>query len=139
MTTAVADNMTFLDSNIILYALGADEHKRKIARELLLAYPYISTQVINECSHVLCRKQGCSPKETGEHLSAIIMLVNVVDVSLAESRTAWLLAERYGYSHYDSLILATALMIGCDTLYTEDMQHGQVINQQLTLLNPFKV
>lgn len=63
----------------------------------------------------------------------------MVDVSLTETRTAWLLAERYGYSHYDSLILATALMIGCDTLYTEDMQHGQVINQQLTLLNPFKV
>lgn len=56
MTTAAANNMIFLDSNIILYALGADEAKRKIARELLLVYPYISTQVINECSHVLRRK-----------------------------------------------------------------------------------
>jgi predicted nucleic acid-binding protein len=130
--------MIFLDSNIVLYALGEETEKRKIARDLLISYPYISTQVINECSHVLRRKQHCSPKQTAEHLSAIITLVNVVDVSLAETRTAWALAERYGYSHFDSLILATALMIGCDTLYTEDMQDGQIINQQLTLNNPFK-
>lgn len=130
--------MIFLDSNIVLYALGEDVAKRKIARELLISEPYISTQVINECSHVLRRKQGCSPKETAAHLCAIITLVNVVDVSLAETHAAWALAERYGYSHFDSLILATALMIGCDMLYTEDMQDGQIINQQLTLRNPFK-
>jgi predicted nucleic acid-binding protein len=130
--------MIFLDSNIVLYALGEEATKRKIARDLLISDPYISTQVINECSHVLRRKQGCSPKETATHLYAIITLVNVVDVSLAETHAAWALAERYGYSHFDSLILATALMIGCDTLYTEDMQDGQLINQQLTLMNPFK-
>jgi predicted nucleic acid-binding protein len=47
-------------------------------------------------------------------------------------------AERYGFSHYDSLIVATALEAGCSTLYSEDMQHGQLIDNRLTIINPFR-
>ena len=47
------------------------------------------------------------------------------------------IAARYGFSWYDSLIVATALEAGCDTLYTEDLQHGQVIDNRLTVTNPF--
>jgi predicted nucleic acid-binding protein len=61
----------------------------------------------------------------------------LVDVGLHEIRAAWILAARYGFSHYDSLILAAALSAGCTTLYTEDMQHGQVIDERLTLIDPF--
>ncbi|MCY7350108.1 MAG: hypothetical protein LH606_05515 [Cytophagaceae bacterium] len=45
---------------------------------------------------------------------------------------------RYGYQFYDSLIIATALQVGCTVLYSEDMQDGQVIDLRLTILNPFK-
>ena len=45
---------------------------------------------------------------------------------------------RYGFSHYDSLIIAAALEAGCATLYSEDLQHGQIIDQSLTIINPFK-
>jgi predicted nucleic acid-binding protein len=45
--------------------------------------------------------------------------------------------QRYRFAWYDSLIIAAALAAGCYILYTEDMQHGQVINGKLTLLNPF--
>ena len=45
-------------------------------------------------------------------------------------------AERYGFSHYDSLIVAAALESGCSILYSEDLQHGQVIDQRLTVINP---
>ncbi len=105
---------------------------------MALPAPYLSTQVINECSHVLRRKVKRSPAEVRQDLSAVITLVNLVDVSLNEIYTAWRLSERYGYSHYDSLILATALMSGCSILYSEDMQHQQVIDNQLTIINPFK-
>ena len=47
-------------------------------------------------------------------------------------------AARYGFSHYDSLIIAAALESGCSTLYSEDLRHGQVIDQHLTIINPFK-
>lgn len=52
-------------------------------------------------------------------------------------RRALTITERYGFSIYDSLIVATALEAGCSTLYSEDMHHGQVIEERLTLVNPF--
>jgi predicted nucleic acid-binding protein len=46
-------------------------------------------------------------------------------------------AERYGFSLYDSVIVASALLAGCKTLYSEDLQHRQVIDKKLTVINPF--
>jgi predicted nucleic acid-binding protein len=46
-------------------------------------------------------------------------------------------AERYGYAVYDAMIIASALVAGCTTLYSEDMQNGQVIDDKLSILNPF--
>lgn len=127
----------FLDSNIVLYALGAQERQHKIAHTLLSAKPTISTQVINECSHVLRRKQRLSPESVRMQMEALNKVVRLVDVNLQDIRAAWALAERYGYSHFDSLILATALTAACTILYSEDMQHQQVIDGRLTIINPF--
>ncbi|MDD2721804.1 MAG: PIN domain-containing protein [Gallionella sp.] len=137
-TTQEANVPVFLDSNIVLYALGDDEAKRIRASELLAALPTVSTQVINECSHVLRRKYKLSVHETAAEMENVIDLVQMVGVGLPEIRIAWSLAGKYGFSHYDCLILAAALASGCTTLYTEDMQHGQVIENSLTLCNPFK-
>ena len=127
----------FLDSNIVLYALGDEEPKRARARRLLGASPTISTQVINECSHVLRRKASLSPVEIARELSLVIGITRLVDVRIEHIRSAWSIAERYGFSHFDSLIIASALDADCSVLYTEDMQHGQVIDGRLTLCNPF--
>jgi predicted nucleic acid-binding protein len=127
----------FLDSNVLLYALGDEEPKRRRARGLLAAVPTISTQVVNECSHVLRRKAGWPPARVAAELTLMIGLTRLVEVRMDDVRAAWSLAERYGFSHFDSLILATALAAGCTTLYTEDLRHGQVIEGSLTLANPF--
>lgn len=127
----------FLDSNILLYALGDEEPKRTRAQQLLAATPTISTQVVNECSHVLRRKARWSPAQVAEELTLLIGITRMVDVRLEHIQTAWTLAERYGFSHFDSLIIASALDAGCTVLYTEDMQHGQVIEGRLNLRNPF--
>ncbi len=37
-----------------------------------------------------------------------------------------------------ALIVAAALLAGCTTLYPEDLRHGQVIERQLTIRNPFQ-
>jgi predicted nucleic acid-binding protein len=58
-------------------------------------------------------------------------------VSLATHDRALDIAERYGFSFYDATIVALALDAGCDTLHSEDLQDGQVIEKQLTLRNPF--
>jgi predicted nucleic acid-binding protein len=127
----------FLDSNVLIYALGDEEPKRGRARDLLAAVPTISTQVVNECSHVLRRKARWPPSQVAAELTLLIGVTRLVEVRMGEVRTARSIAERYGFSHFDSLIVATALAAGCTTLYTEDLQHGQVIEGRLTLVNPF--
>jgi predicted nucleic acid-binding protein len=47
------------------------------------------------------------------------------------------LAIQCNYSPYDSMIVAAALEAGCRTLCSEDLQHGQVIERRLTVINPF--
>jgi len=47
------------------------------------------------------------------------------------------LESQAGISYWDALIVATALLSGCDTLYSEDLQHGQVFEGRVTILNPF--
>jgi len=47
------------------------------------------------------------------------------------------IAKRYSYSYYDSLIISAALEANCDTLYSEDMQNGQIIEKVLRIVNPF--
>ena len=137
MTVHGAEMPVFLDSNIVLYALGDDDKKSRAAVTLVEDSPWVSTQVINECSHVLRRKLQWSPVKVDEHLSAILQLVQLADVGISEIRSAWALAERYGFGHYDSLIIAAALQTRSRTLYTEDMQPGQVIEGRLTLINPW--
>ena len=51
-------------------------------------------------------------------------------------RTAISLAARYQFAFYDALIVASALEAGCDTLLTEDLNHGQLIEGRLTIHNP---
>ncbi len=139
MTTTArgAEMAVFLDSNILLYALGEEEPKRVRAQQLLASSPTISTQVVNECSHVLRRKARWAPAQVAAELTIMIGLTRLVEVRIEHIRAAWTLAERYGFSHFDSLIVASALDAVCGVLYTEDLQHGQVIDGRLTITNPF--
>lgn len=127
----------FIDSNIVLYALDADQQKRELAWRLLFSRPYISLQVVNECSNVLNRKRQWQVRDIAQALDKILRFVSVEYSDIATIRLAWKLQERYRFSYYDSLILAAALSAGCSTLYSEDMQHEQVIEGRLTIVNPF--
>ena len=64
-------------------------------------------------------------------------MCSVEIISLVTIHTALNIRERYNYSWYDSLIVGTALEAGCETLYSEDMQNGQLINNSLRIVNPF--
>jgi predicted nucleic acid-binding protein len=127
----------FLDSNIVLYALDADRQKHEIAWNLLFAKPYISLQVLNECSNVLGRKRQWPAEEIAQTLDRILQFVTVEPSDIATVRSAWKLQARYRFSYYDSLIIAAALAAGCAKLYSEDLQHNQVIDGRLTISNPF--
>jgi predicted nucleic acid-binding protein len=48
------------------------------------------------------------------------------------------LAERYNISIYDAMIAASALHANCDTLWSEDMQDGMVLDDRIPIVNPFR-
>ncbi len=127
----------FLDSNIILYLLSSDHRKAATAETLMDRGGVISVQVLNEVASVMRRKSDCDWPEIVDVLQACEALLEVVPLDLASHRTARRVAMRYGFSVYDAMIVASALESGCHYLITEDLQGGQVIADQLTIMDPF--
>ncbi len=127
----------FVDTNVVVYALGRDNDKQSKAWHILEATPIASSQVINETIAVLTGKQRFTREEACEVVEALMKLVAVAPVTATTVRDAMALGLRYGLSHWDALIVAAALHASCATLYSEDMQHGQVFDGRLTVVNPF--
>lgn len=126
----------FIDTNVVLYLLD-DGHKADRAEALVANGPRISVQVLNEAAVNCRRKAGMSWEETGAFLAGITALCPVEDLTLQTHEVGRALAERYGFSVYDAMIVAAALIAGCSTLYTEDMHDGLLVEDQLRLVNPF--
>ncbi len=127
----------FFDTNVVLYLLSGDTLKADQAEELLAIGGMISVQVLNEFAAVASRKLHMSWPEIREVLAQVRAVCQVDPMSVDTHDRAAQVAERYGLSIYDALIVAAALLAGCTTLYSEDMQDGQVIERQLTIRNPF--
>jgi predicted nucleic acid-binding protein len=125
----------FLDTNILLYLLGGDA-KADRAEALLASGGTVSVQVLNEFASVAFRKVKLSWAEIREILSGVRALCEVVPLTVDIHDKGLILAERYGVSFYDSLILAAAQEAGCRVVYSEDMQDGQRF-QDVTVRNPF--
>ena len=127
----------FADTNVAIYAVDADVAKRAIALAVLAARPVISTQVVNEYLSVLLTKRKLARAEINELARALMAACDVAAITPDMTELAMLIGERHQSSHWDSLIVAAALVTGCDTLYSEDLQDGQVFEGRLTVKNPF--
>ncbi len=99
--------------------------------------PVISTQVVNEFLYVLLDKRRLGRVDACQLARALMQGCDVVSVTPAITDRAITRGERYQFSHWDSLIVAVALETDCETLYSEDMQDGQVFEGRLTVKNPF--
>lgn len=127
----------FLDSNILVYVFSKGDPRTAIAENLLFDGGVISVQVLNEFVNVLQHKERRPWAEIRTALTSVRALLDPpVQLTVKLHEKAVTLAERYGSRIYDCLIVAAALEVGCTTLYTEDLQHGQVIDG-LTVRNPF--
>ena len=93
--------------------------------------------MLNEFASVTTRKLNMSIAETRESLAVIRAVCKVVPIDEETHDKGLEIVERYGLSVYDAMIVASALLEGCETLLSEDMQHGQVLDGQLTVRNPF--
>lgn len=128
----------FLDTNVLLYAIGQHDSRTPRAEALVEHGGIVSVQVLNELAAVAHRKLKMSRPDVTDALGAIRTLCpSVVPLTVTTHDAALLLAAKHGFHIYDALIVATALEAGCDTLYSEDMQSGQVIGGRLTIRNPF--
>jgi predicted nucleic acid-binding protein len=128
----------FVDSNVLVYAFSKD-NRADAALALLQNRPLIGVQGLNEFVHVARRKLGMGWKEVREAVTALrVLCPTVVGLDVAAHDDALRIAERYGYSIYDALVIASALQVNSDTLWSEDMQHGTVIDGRLRIANPFR-
>lgn len=126
-----------IDSNVAIYAFSRDE-RRLAAMQLLSAGPKISIQVLNEFASVSLRKRKIEWPEIEESLDIITRLASSTRaLGYDVHDLGRVIAQRYKLGFYDSLMASAAILDGCQTLYSEDMQHGLVIDDTLTITNPF--
>ena len=128
----------FLDTNILLYLLSADAAKAERAEELVGEGGVISIQVLNEFASVASRKLRMSIPEIRQCLVPIAQICSIEPLTLETHARGLDVAARYGFSVYDSMIVAAALLSGCGTLYSEDLHHRQRVDG-LLIVNPFPV
>ena len=131
------DADVFFDSSVLLYLLSEDDRKADRVEALLQDSGNVSVQVLNELTAVSRGKLGMSFAEIREILATVRAVCRTHPLTLETHDRAIEIAERYGFSVYDSVIVACACLAGCKTLYAEDLQHLQVIERQLTIINPF--
>jgi predicted nucleic acid-binding protein len=130
----------FFDSKVLLYLASADEAKAARVETLVGAGGVISVQVLNEIGNVARGKQmRLTWPETHEFLGLLSGLLSIVPVSFEIHKIGLRLAERYGFSIYDAMIVAAALLSDCGTLWSEDMQDGLLVEGKLRIVNPFNL
>jgi predicted nucleic acid-binding protein len=127
----------FFDTSVLLYLLAQDAAKADRVEALLAERSTISVQVLNEFAAVAIRKLKMPLPEVREILGTIRAVCAVVPVTVETHDRALAIVERYGFSLYDSLLIAAALLAGSKRLYCEDLQHEQLIDRQLRVVNPF--
>jgi predicted nucleic acid-binding protein len=135
----------FVDTNILVYLRDpSDPDRQRVAAEWFARLwdevsGRISWQVLQEFYVVMTRKLDppADPARVRQDIDALATWAPVpTEQGIVES--AWRIEDRYGFSWWDSLVVAQALASGATTLLTEDLQHGQEI-EGLRIVNPFEV
>lgn len=129
---------SFFDSDVLLYVASRDPEKAIKAEQILARGGSISVQVLNEVANVARRKMLLSWSETHEFLMLVRGLLVVHPVTIETHEDGLALAERYGLATYDAMIAAAALRADCETLWSEDLQHGMLLHRRLRVVNPFR-
>ncbi len=129
----------FADSNVLIYAILEDDPRCEAARDVLRTGPATGVQALNEFVWMGRRKFGLDVDDLRAGTAFLQALLGPVhSLSLDDHNGALQLSARYRFQWWDSLLLAVALRTGASRFLSEDLQHGQVIEDRLTLINPFR-
>jgi predicted nucleic acid-binding protein len=127
----------FLDTCVVIYAFVENDVRQKKSLEILADGGVISVQVLNEMANTCRRKLLFDWAETEGALEAVkVCCQHPIPLTQDVHKVGVRLARRYGFSVYDGLILAAAIEAGCTTLFTEDLQNGQLV-EGVRIANPF--
>jgi predicted nucleic acid-binding protein len=136
------DDKIFIDTNIFVYAYTGDDKTKHSSAQKIIRDRFksqntiISTQVLSEFYSAMTKIKIA-------HMAIRNIIYEIVSASTVSAATvqtiekALFLKEKYAYSWWDSLILSSALESDCSRVYSEDMQHGQIIENVLLIENPF--
>jgi predicted nucleic acid-binding protein len=133
----MSDADPFFDTSVLLYLLSGDSAKADRVETLLSTRGVVSVQVLNEFAVVALRKLKMPLNEIREILDTIRAVCAVEPITIETHDRGLAVLERYRFSLYDSMLVAAALIAGAKIIYSEDLQHGQVIDNQLRVTNPF--
>lgn len=130
----------FVDTNLWIYMHSKDPKQEIIAKLVKQNFSkiVISVQVVGEIYHTLTRKGIKSATEAKSILQNVASSFPPVSITQATTERAIDISIKSKFTYWDSLIIASSLESGCVYLYSEDMNHGQIINETLTIINPFK-
>lgn len=131
----------FIDTNIWLYAFikSEDNNKTAIAEQLIKSHKVVvSSQVVNELCVNLIKKTKLSEPEIQELISSFFKKYSVVNVSREIMIKASVLRDAHKFSFWDSMVVSAALFSDAETLYSEDMHDGLIVEGNLRIINPFK-
>ena len=133
------NDRVFIDTNVLIYIYSGDESVKKAAAIAVLGNgtACVTTQVLGELAHILTKKFLLPTTTVQAVVYEVSDACEVHPVTPELIFAALRLREQYRYGFYDSLIIAGARMTGSVILYSEDMQHGQVIDDALTIQSPF--
>lgn len=132
-------NKVLVDTNILIYAYSSTElKKKKLSLDILSGDNIIiSTQVINEFIWVMQHKFSIDLKLINQVVKGLFISYKAGIIDQEIIMKAISISGKYGYSYWDSLILASAVINNCKYVYTEDMQHNQIIEKRVQIKNPF--
>lgn len=141
----MADNNVFIDTNLLVYSILKDKnHIEKtnstisLLKKLNDKNVFISTQVLSELYSSLL-KHKFDDENIQEKLNLITQEMIVSSITLETVKSSWNLRNKYNYSYWDSLIVASALENDCTVLYSEDMHNSHNIENSLKITNPLNL
>jgi len=132
----------FVDTNVFIYAYSNDDIEKHNAAKKLLQNDLsedivtVSVQILNEFYSVMSKSE-LTHQEITIYLEEIAKQTFVKPITMETIKSCLKIKEKYKFSWWDSLVLASALENECSVLYTEDMQHNQIIENSLKIINPF--
>ena len=135
----------FFDTNILVYSYdNSDELKHinafnLISNSIFKESIVISSQVVNEFIVIMTTKvkHPITIDEAAKFITKFKINFEIRETQMEDIEKTILLHKNHKFSYWDSLIIATAINVGAEILYSEDLQHGRIINN-LKIINPFQ-